>query len=191
MRQHRVMKVLRLFLPILAVVASCTFATARAETQYFLKLDGIQGDSTNDLHLGEIDVLSVALGVLQPQMQRYAGGGASAAKTEITPITVSKVVDRSSPMLFLACATGKKIPTAVLAATRVGEPPQDYYTITLSDVLISSFSQSAEEGGVIESVGISFTKITLKYTPQNPNGTPGTPIIVSFDLKANKPLSPE
>ena len=184
------MRIFRFVLPLLVVLAVCSPAYSQTDTRYFLKLDQIPGESTDAQHPNEIEVLSAAIGVLQPQLQRFAGGGASASKTEVSPIAISKFVDKSSPVLFLNCATGKRIPTAVLTARRSAEPPVDYYTITLSDVLISSVSQGASEGGVIETVNLSFSKITLTYVPSTANGTPGTPVTVSFDLKANKPFTP-
>jgi type VI secretion system secreted protein Hcp len=119
--------------------------------------------------------------VVQPQLQRFAGGGASAAKTEISPISISKLIDKSSPVLFINCATGKRIPTATLYARRDGNV-FDYFTLTLSDLLVSSVTQSAADGGIIETVSLSFSKITLTYVEQNPNGAPGASVSSSFDL---------
>jgi type VI secretion system secreted protein Hcp len=93
------------------------------------------------------------------------------------------------PVLFINCATGKRIPTATLYARRDGNV-FDYFTLTLSDVLVSSVTQSAADGGIIETVSLSFSKITLPYVEQNPNGAPGTSVSSSFDLKANKPFTP-
>jgi type VI secretion system secreted protein Hcp len=122
---------------------------------------------------------------VQPQLQRFAGGMASAAITEISPISLTKFLDKSSPLLFINCATGKRIPTATITAER-DDSAFDFFTITLADVLISSVSQGASEGGIVESMSSSFTKLTLTYVPQNPNGSAAVPVTVSFDLKANK-----
>ena len=186
----RHMKTSRFLLLLTAVfVVIASQAKAQSASNYFLKIEGIPGESFDETHRGEIEVLAVALGVLQPQLQRFAGGGASASKTEISPITITKPVDKSSPLLFLNCATGKRLPTATITARKLGEAAYDYFTITLSDVLISSLSQSASEGGITEAVSLSFSKLTLTYVPQNPDGRPGTPITSSFDLKANKPFT--
>jgi len=186
----RHMKTSRFFLLLGALSALIVSqANAQSPSNYFLKIEGIPGESFDESHRGEIDVLAVALGVLQPQLQRFAGGGASASKTEISPITITKPVDKSSPLLFLNCATGKHVPTATITARKNGDTPYDYFTIVLSDVLISSLSQNASEGGITEAVSLSFSKLTLTYIPQNPNGVPGMPITSSFDLKANKPFT--
>src|SRR5688572_9727431 len=129
------MRLSPLILPFLVLLAFCSPGFFQTDTRYFLKLDQIPGESTDSQHPNEIEVLSAAIGVLQPQLQKFAGGGASASKTEVSPIAISKFVDKSSPVLFINCATGKRIPTAVLTAQRSGEPPVDYYTITLTDIL--------------------------------------------------------
>ncbi len=41
----------------------------------------------------------------------------------------------------------------------------------------------------MESLNLSFSRLTLSYIPQNPNGSPGTPVTVTFDLKSNKPIA--
>jgi len=188
----RHMKISRFLLLLSAFSALiATQANAQSPSNYFLKIEGIPGESFDESHRGEIDVLAVALGVLQPQLQRFAGGGASASKTEISPITITKPVDKSSPLLFLNCATGKHLPTATITARKNGDTPYDYFTIVLSDVLISSLSQTASEGGITEAVSLSFSKLTLTYVTQNPDGRPGTPITSSFDLKANKSFTPQ
>jgi type VI secretion system secreted protein Hcp len=183
------MRLLTLTLPVLALLAFLSPASAQ-ETQYFLKLDGVPGDSADEHHANEIDIISASFSVLQPQMQRFVGSLATAARTEIQPVTLTKFIDKSSPMLFLKCATAKNIPTAVITARKAGEGGRDFYTITLSDVWIASLAQSAGEGGVLESVSLSFSKIAISFTPQNPNGSLGTPITATFDIKANKAFAP-
>ena len=89
-------------------------------------------------------------------------------------------------MLFLKCATGKAIPTAVLTARKAGESGRDFYSITLSEVWIASLTQEASDGAVVESVSLSFSKIAISYTPQNPNGSLGQPVTATFDIKQNK-----
>src|SRR4029079_5525240 len=103
---------LLLLTAVFVVIASQ--AKAQSASNYFLKIEGIPGESFDETHRGEIEGLAVALGALQPHLQRFAGGGASASKTEISPITITKPVDKSSPLLFLSCATGEHLPTATI-----------------------------------------------------------------------------
>ncbi len=98
------------------------------------------------------------------------------------------MVDQASPNLFLACATGKHIPTATVTVRRAGEKPQEYLTYDLTEVFVSSISTSGHEGGGIaqESVSLNFSKIKMTYIPQKADGTPGAKNEKTYDVKANK-----
>ena len=46
-----------------------------AAVDYFLKIDGVDGESTDDKHKGEIDILSWSWGVQQSGTMAHGGGG--------------------------------------------------------------------------------------------------------------------
>ena len=52
-------------------------------------------------------------------------------------------VSKASPKLFLACATGQHIKEAALVGVKEGKDRQEFFKVTLTDVLVSSFQQSA------------------------------------------------
>jgi type VI secretion system secreted protein Hcp len=161
-----------IFSRTLALVAPVTVLSlsqaGAAAVDYFLKLDGIKGESTDDKHKGEIDIESFSWGVTNAG----ATGGGGAGKATFKEFTVTKRIDRSSPKLMLACATGEKIPQLQFAVSREPTPgtPEggDFYIITLSDILISSYSSAGVQGGAdlpMESISFNFTKITYEYRP--------------------------
>lgn len=114
-----------------------------AAVDYFLKIDGIPGESTDDKHQGEIDIMSFSWGATNPATAS-AGGGGGAGRVQLQPLHLAKPTDTSSPNLFLKCATGQVLKSAVLTAqTTVGEQPVEFLKITLSDVLVSSYQISA------------------------------------------------
>src|SRR5687768_18000173 len=82
---------------------------------YFLKLDGIKGESTADKHKDEIDIMSFSWGLTQAATAGF-GGGAGAGKVQMQDFHFTSKVSRASPQLFLSCASGKHIPTATLTA---------------------------------------------------------------------------
>jgi type VI secretion system secreted protein Hcp len=57
-----------------------------------------------------------------------------------------------------------------------------YYQITLSDVLVSGFSQSSGGDVSSESMSLNYTKFKMTYTPYSPSGVKGTPISAGYDL---------
>jgi type VI secretion system secreted protein Hcp len=98
-----------------------------------------------------------------------SGGGAGAGKRTYKPLLIRKRVDKASPILMKACADGKHFPEVVLTATRSTKgQPQTYLTITLENVLISSFQTSGEGSDTgdtqeVENVSMVFGKIKFNY----------------------------
>jgi type VI secretion system secreted protein Hcp len=155
---------------------------------YFLKIDGIPGESTDDKHKGEIEVLSWSWGETQPASPS-AGSGGGAGKVQMSDLTVGAHFSKASPQLLLTCATGKHVKSAVLTARRSGKAQTDFLTFSLSDVLVSPY----QTGGVsaempLDSISLSFSKIEVSYKEQKTDGSLGPAIRVGWDRKTNKQL---
>lgn len=84
---------------------------------WFLKVDGIPGESTDAAHKDEIDVESWSWGVANATSPATGTGG-GAGKAEFADFHFVSWLSRASPPLFLACATGTKIKEANLAGRR-------------------------------------------------------------------------
>jgi type VI secretion system secreted protein Hcp len=158
-----------------------------AQEDYFLKIEGIKGESQDDKHKDEIHVSSFSFGATNSG----TGGsnlGSGGGRSNIQDMHFTKVTDSSSPNLFIACATGKHFPKATVTVRRAGETPQEYLVYELTEAYVSSITTSGHEGGGIaqESVSINFSKVKMSYTPQNADGSPGAKNEKTYDVKANK-----
>lgn len=150
----------------------------------FAKIDGIPGESVDNQHPNEIDVLSLGFSV-NNSGAASTGGGAGAGKVQFSAFCISKRVDKASPLLFLGAASGKHIPIATITLRKAGGgQPFDYLTYTLKDVLITSTRVSSTDAGV-EQISLSFGKLEVKYTPQKPDGSAGTPVEGGWDIGGN------
>src|SRR5256885_4223522 len=109
-----------------------------AAFDYFLKLDGIPGESADAKHKGEIDVLSWSWGESQ-EIAAAPGGGLGAGKVAMTDLHVSANLSKASPQLLLACAAGTHINSAVLTGRKPGKGQTEFLTFSLSDVLVSGY----------------------------------------------------
>ena len=161
---------------------------AAAASDYLLELDGIKGESSDKKHKDTIEIESFSWGVSR-QGTLSSGGGGGAGKVSISEITVTKLVDKSSPLLFKRAATGQHIKKAVLFVRKAGGEQQDYMKITLEDLLVSSFKTAPSKSSnsvPLESVSLNFTKIEFSYAPQKPDGSLGAPLTATYDLKAAK-----
>jgi type VI secretion system secreted protein Hcp len=153
---------------------------------YFLKVDGIPGESADAKHKDEIDVLAFSWGVSQAGAASSDGGGAS-GKAAFDDLLVVARTSKASPHLWLACASGTHIKTAVLTCRRSGKSEPEFLTITLSDVVVSSYElDSSDEGPPLDQIAFAYAKVETRYTPADKAGKAQPPISAGWDLKANK-----
>ncbi|RPI09103.1 MAG: type VI secretion system tube protein Hcp [Acidobacteriales bacterium] len=156
---------------------------------YFLKIDGIEGESQDHKHKSEIDIQSWSWGATQTGTHA-AGGGGGAGRVDFRDFTFLKQVDKASPKLMLNCATGKHIKSAVLTCRKAGGGQQEYMKVTFSDVLISSYQPSGAASEMQplpqEEIAFNFGKIEVEYREQKPDGTLGGAVSAGYDLKLRK-----
>jgi type VI secretion system secreted protein Hcp len=166
-----------------AITAALTLASplARAAAaDYLLELDGVKGESRDDVYADSIQVLSWNWSCSNPG----SSAGVPTGTVTFTGLEVSTPVSAASPVLMMACATGKPIPKAILHVRKAGTQ-QEYLTITLTDVMVSSWSTSSNRGTQLlsdagddpqptESLSLNFTKIEYKYIPYDSNSAPVT-----------------
>src|SRR3954471_17502597 len=150
---------------------------------YFLRIDGIAGESTDAKHQGEIAVQTFLWG--ETQSAPPLGGGGGAGKLSAGPLIVTARASKASPPLLLACATGQHLKSAVLSARRAGggKGQFEFLTISLNDVLITSFEVNATaDGGPMDEVSLAFAQIVVEYREQKPDGSAGTVARAGWDL---------
>jgi type VI secretion system secreted protein Hcp len=154
-------------------------------SNYFLKIDGIPGESLDDKHKDEIEVVSWSWG--ETNEPPPASGGAGSGKVAMTDLHVSADLSRASPQLLLACASGKHIKSAILTGRKAGKGQAEFLTFSLSDVLVSGYQTggSAAEAP-LDSISLNFSKIEVSYKQSKADGSLAKAIRVGWDRKANK-----
>jgi type VI secretion system secreted protein Hcp len=162
-----------------------------AVVDYHLKLDGIEGESEHSLHKNEIDVESWSWGEQNAGSSSH-GGGSGAGKVQMQDFHFVMKANKASPKLALACATGAHIPKAVLVCRKAGGEQQEFLTVTMSDLLVSSYQTGGSAHGddprPLDQISINFSKIEWKYQQQDTKGNVGKPVITGFDVKAFKKI---
>jgi type VI secretion system secreted protein Hcp len=153
----------------------------------FLKIDGVDGESTDATHDKWISVLSFSWGVNQVSTGA-SGSGASAGRAQVHDLSFTKVIDKASPKLMLSCATGQHIKKAVLSCRQAGR--EDFLKITFENILISSFVEgghagSEQEPTPSEQVSLNFQKVQLSYTAQSSDGVVGTPTVADATVNVD------
>jgi type VI secretion system secreted protein Hcp len=154
----------------------------------FLKLDGIEGESEDNKHKNEIQIETFSFGVSNATSFAHGGGG-GVGKAQHQDIHFTSKVGKHTPKLFLACSGGDHIKSADFTFRKAGKDQQEYLTVKLSDVMVSSVSyQDHSAGGDLahESVSLAYAKIEKEYKPQKSDGTLGGGIQAGWNIKENK-----
>ena len=159
-----------------------------AAADYFLKLDGIKGESKDDKHKDEIDVTSFSFG--ESQSGTFSsGGGGGAGKVSMQDFRFTMAANKASPALFLACASGDHITSAVLSCRKAGGGQQEFMKITMEGVLVTSYQIGGSSGSDVipqDQIALNFAKIEVEYKEQDNKGNVGGSVKQGWDLKANK-----
>ena len=155
---------------------------------YFLKIDGIDGESRAPKVPGSIDLESFSWGETQTGTHS-SGGGGGAGKVQMQDFHFVMKANKASAKLFLACAEGEHIKKGVLVCRKAGKEQQEYLKVTMSDLLISSYQTSGSSHGdevPTDQVSLNFSKIEFEYKDQKADGTLGGTTKTGYDVKAMK-----
>jgi len=159
-----------------------------ASVDYFLKIDGIEGESADHKHKNEIDIDSWSWSEHQTGAS-HTGGGGGAGKVSMGDFHFVMRVNKASPKLMLACADGEHIKKAVLTCRKAGTEQQEFLKITMSDLLVSSFQTGGSGHSDVvpqEQISLNYSKIEFEYKEQKADGTLGGAVKAGWDVKANK-----
>ena len=162
--------------------------------EIFLKIgdgtsaNGIPGDSTDNVHKGEISIIAYYWGETVNGGRAAgaaAGPGGGAGKVALQDFRFSAYVGLASQGLFSACATGKHFSTAVLNVRKAGTTT-DFLRVTLADVFVSSFQMGnnlldagtysplvGAASAPIDQFSLNFGKINFQYAAQGVTGAGG------------------
>lgn len=153
----------------------------------FIDIKDIPGESKDDKHKDQIDVLAWSWGMSQSG-SFHVGGGGGAGKVNVNDLSFTKYVDISSPVLMLDCANGEHIPEATLYVRKAGKTPLEYIVIKMEKIIVSSISTggSGGEDRLTESVSLNFAKAEFKYVQQSDTGGEDKSKTFKWDIEANK-----
>lgn len=156
----------------------------------YLQIDGIKGESADNQHQGWIECSSVNWKLRQPKSATAStAGGHTAERVELSDVVFTKLCDLASPILAQHCAMGRTIPKAKFEFFRAdGQGIRvKYYEVELENVVIGEIAQSvAASIGMMDHVGLKFSKVKWKYTQQKIAGGAGGNTAGGWDAAANR-----
>ena len=147
-------------IPLAFTALATVQSTSYAAVDMFLKIDNIQGESADSKHRDEIDVLAWSWDLSQ---------SSDPTAPIVRPLSLTKWIDRSSPVLYDYLWTNK-------IATEASSIDITNLTVTGVTVATVSTGGSGGEDRLTENISLNFTSACVRYTPQDATGTAGTPI---------------
>lgn len=150
---------------------------------YYLRIDGVQGESTEKDHAGWIELYSYAWGA---QVTTNAGaGGAATGRATVDAVVVTFRLGRMSPQLFNLVVNGRRAQSATLHGVRTRDRPQKVVELEMANVTVTSYDSSAAAGdGATDSIALRFGSVTYSFWPQNEDGTVGAAVVAAWDARA-------
>lgn len=151
---------------------------------YFLKINGIEGESQDSRHQGEIELESFSWG---ESRSAHAADGVRGGKVSTQDVLVVMQFNKASPLLMLAAASGQHLTSAVLTVRMAGSQQQEILVFTFTDLMVTSYETrgSAEPPFPVDQVSFNFRRIDVAYHPQLQDGSLGAAVEVGWDVTAS------
>lgn len=137
----------------------------------FIHIPDLDGESTDERHRGWIEMTQFEFNVQQKVSQTASSaGGATAERVDFSEFGFSKLMDKTSPLLALACAAGTHFGTIVVELCRAGGDKIPFMKYTFTNCIISAFNTSAEGDFPEDDVSFVYGKVEWCYTRQQRAG---------------------
>lgn len=152
----------------------------------FIKIGDIKGESVDSKHKDEIDVLAWSWGGSQSGTTHMGSGGGS-GKVNVQDLSITKWVDKASPILFKTMCEGSHIKECTLIVRKAGGKPVEYIKLVLIDCIVTSLSTggSGGEDRLTENLTLNFAKFKLDYVPQKEDGSAMPAVQMTWNIAAN------
>ena len=153
----------------------------------FLKIESkCDGESKDQEHADEIDVLAFSWGMTQSGSMHTGSGGGS-GKVNVQDMSITKYLDKATTVLMQKCCSGKHFDRAILTCRKAGDTPIEYMKVTMEPVMVSSVSEggSGGEDRQTENITLNFAKVWVEYTPQKDDGSPDAANELGWNIENN------
>jgi len=152
---------------------------------YFLKLQGAEGESQQINFSDQIKVLSWNYGgYSESTVGRTSGSGAG--KVTMQPLNVVCEMDAGYTKMAGFLTQGKHLSQAVLSAVKNGSNNQAYVTLTMTEVFVANLGVQASDQVPIVNVSLTYKSIHTEYKKQNETGNLVSAGTHTYDASTNQ-----
>ena len=150
-----------------------TSVSSAAAQQWFMRIDGVDGEATDEAHKDWIQIFSYDHSIVRPEAKN-TGASRRKGSLEVSDVVVTKVLDKATPKLMEAAAKGKVFSKVEIhmTATYGDAGEQTYLAIELENVQVTSYSISgaSEHGVPTEQISLNFEEIKVTYSDNDESG---------------------
>jgi len=136
----------------------------------FLKIKGVEGESSDNKFKDQIEILSFKHGIVQPTTSTASSvGGGTAGRCNHLEFTIVKELDKASPILAQKCCAGAHIPEVMITLCRAGGDKLPFMEYKLTNVVIAAIHPSGisnSDNVPSEDISFNYGKIEWSYTQQ-------------------------
>ena len=150
---------------------------------YFLKIDGIEGEAHDTVHGKEVRLMDFGFSVAA----RADTSGHIVGKMVIENASFTASIDQSYPLLMKALTTNQNIKTVVLTCRKAGKEQEDFFKVTLQNVHVCDCRLEGNTTVPTMVFKMGFTLVEFGYRAQNEKGILGGE--VSATISVWKPSS--
>lgn len=151
----------------------------------YLKYGSIQGDATQQDHVGWMDITSMHWSVSR-NVNTTVGSAANreASEPNLSEVTLTKISDSSHAELYQAATTGNTPQTAQIDLVSTGQDGKTYCQYYLYDALLSGFSSGTSGDRPTETLTLNFVKKEVVYNKIGADGTQNGTSRAMYDQSA-------
>lgn len=156
-------------------VSAQTAPRPSVSDRIFLKIDGIEGESTENDHAGDLQVQSFSWGISRSTD--------TSAPATVKDMHIVMAMDKASPLLLRKAGIGERIAKATLnVRNSLG---QDYTKWTMSDIVLTGFQAEGTigHGKPMISFDMHVNKVDIEYRPQLYSGGLGPAVRGGWEAK--------
>lgn len=152
---------------------------------YFLKLDGIDGESADSNHKNEIQIMSWSWGA--SQVTSVGGtGGSGAGKASLSDFSIMANFDKATPKFFKSICAGTHIKTGTMSAIKSGGDGKPYLKVDFKELFVSNLQISGSSEIPMVSLSFTYNEIKIDYSTQNEQGNLTSTGPITYNTKENK-----
>ncbi|RPJ57435.1 MAG: type VI secretion system tube protein Hcp [Acidobacteria bacterium] len=171
---------------ILAFVGISVAGSAAGQVKILLQIDDIGGSSILKGYEGAIEASTLSWGAINDSAP--TSGGAQAGRVQFTGISFTKPMDSASPLLLQGLTTGRTIPTVTIRyVITTGDGTQEFSTMTLQDVTLTSQQVSASSELPAEAISLKFRRIQWEVCSFDATGARSGCNTSTWDITKNGP----